>query len=158
MLNVRELTAIGNRWNLAKRPPNVVQNDGYRENDGYRVPAGYRVQHIQHNVLSSLLLFQHFHCSGLAKFCFCWNGFRQTCPSSVKKKSFFFFLMMKGMFSWVSPLQWKCWKRGRELSTLCCTFEFILFLWNFIFIKLKSTIPCHCVMTGVMRLKRNCCQ
>ena len=46
MLNVRELTAIGNRWNLAKRPPNVVQNDGYRENDGYRVPAGYRVQHI----------------------------------------------------------------------------------------------------------------
>ena len=46
MLNVRELTAIGNRWNLAKRPPNVVQNDGYRENDGYRVLAGYRVQHI----------------------------------------------------------------------------------------------------------------
>ena len=46
MLHVRELTAIGNRWNLAKRPPNVVQNDGYRENDGYRVPAGYRVQHI----------------------------------------------------------------------------------------------------------------
>ena len=38
--------AIGNRWNLAKRPPNVVQNNGYRENDGYRVPAGYRVQHI----------------------------------------------------------------------------------------------------------------
>ena len=46
MLNVLELTAIGNCCNLAKRPPNVVQNDGYRENDGYRVPAGYRVQHI----------------------------------------------------------------------------------------------------------------
>ena len=46
MLNVRELTAIGNRRNLEKRPTNVVQNDGYRENDGYRVPAGYRVQHI----------------------------------------------------------------------------------------------------------------
>ena len=46
MLNVRELTAIGNRWNLETRPTNVVQNDGYRENDGYRVPAGYRVQHI----------------------------------------------------------------------------------------------------------------
>ena len=47
MLNVRELTAIGNRWNLETRPTNVVQKDGYRENDGYRVPAGYRVQHIQ---------------------------------------------------------------------------------------------------------------
>ena len=46
MLNVRELTAIGNSCNLAKRPPNVVQNDGYRETDGYRVPAGYRVQHV----------------------------------------------------------------------------------------------------------------
>ena len=48
MLNVRELAATGNRWNLAIRPPNVVQNDGYacRENGGYRVPAGYRVQHI----------------------------------------------------------------------------------------------------------------
>ena len=46
MLNVRELTAIGNRWNPETRPTNVVQNDGYRENDGYRVPAGYRVQHI----------------------------------------------------------------------------------------------------------------
>ena len=47
MLNVRELTAIGNRWNLAIRLPNVVQNDGFRENDGFRVPAGYRVQHIK---------------------------------------------------------------------------------------------------------------
>ena len=29
MLNVRDLTAIGNRWNLETRPTNVVQNDGY---------------------------------------------------------------------------------------------------------------------------------
>ena len=35
MLNVRELTAVGNRWNLETRPTNDVQNDGYRENDGY---------------------------------------------------------------------------------------------------------------------------
>ena len=41
MLNVRELTAIGNRLNLAKRRPNVVQNDGYRENDGYMVQHIY---------------------------------------------------------------------------------------------------------------------
>ena len=47
MLNVCELTAIGNRWNLETRlTTNVVKYDGYRENDGYRVPAGYRVQHI----------------------------------------------------------------------------------------------------------------
>ena len=31
MLNVRELTTIGNRWNLAIRLPNVVQNEGYGE-------------------------------------------------------------------------------------------------------------------------------
>ena len=58
-LNVRELTAIGNRWNLAKRPPNVVQNDGYRENDGYRVPAGYRVQHIQAKIDNNQYLLLH---------------------------------------------------------------------------------------------------
>ena len=79
---------------------------------------------VQHKLLSSLPLFQHFHCSGLTQ---------ANVPSvSQKKKQNFSFtdeghvclkpFQQKQNFA--SPLQWKCWKRRRELSTLCCTFDF----------------------------------
>ena len=81
MLNVRELTAIGNRWNLAIRPPNVVQNDGFWENDGYSAMAGYRVQHIHAAFLDLAkafdrvdhhILIEKLAASGLSRTCVDW--------------------------------------------------------------------------------------
>ena len=83
-----------------------------------------------------------------------WNSCRQTCPSSVKQttaKTINGNRLVESRFRWsvwwCFPSWHCCWKRGRELSTLCCTSYFNKqnlgkkFL-NALYVE-RSAIACH---------------